>query len=308
MNMRFLSSKQVKWLLARVGPLLPALLALLLLSGVLHMPRPVAVLGQGVVAPLFDVRDNVLAALVTLYGSLETKDMLLYENEQLHRELTTLRRESFMVDVLERENVRLQALLGHADGMEGSIPATVIHGAGYAPFGSFIVNVGAAAGVREGMLVRVPEGVAVGAVVAVQETRAVVTLFSAAGMRTDAYLAREYTVPVVVLGEGGETMRVQLSRVIEVSIGDLLLLPGIPGVPMGRVVRVDATEEDAYRSVYVAPAVSSMSLRDVLIDTTHLWQLSKDSISAPIVPAVATRSTSSTQTTSTSSSTEYAVD
>ena len=288
--MRFLSSKHTKWLAARAGPLLAAFFAVVLISGVVHMPQPVATLGQGAVAPLFGVRDTMRAAVVTLYGSLETKDALLYENEQLHRELTVLRRQSFMVDVLEQENARLQRLVGYVDATEGSIPASVIHGAGYAPFGSCIINVGAASGVREGMLVRTPEGVGVGAVVSVQDARAVVTLFSAAGMRTDAYLVRDTPMPVVVVGRGGETMVVQLSRAADVSLGDLLMLPGIPGVPLGRVVQVDAAEEDAYQLAYVAPAVSNQELRDVLVDTAHLWQLAEDAVSVPVVPTAATSS------------------
>lgn len=274
---------------------MPAGIAVLLLSSGTSLPEPIEQSGHAIISPLFSVRDNITAAVVTLYGSLETKDALLYENERLQAELTSLRRAGFMVEALTRENERLKTLAGYVHAEEVIIPASVIHAAHYAPFGSFVIDAGALQGLREGMLVEVPEGSAVGAVVSVRAQSAIVTLFSAAGMRTDAYLIGDASVPVAVVGLGADTMRIQLSRADDVQNGDMVVLPGAPVAPLGRVVHVDVAEEDAYSIAYVSPAVSHTSLRDVFVNPARMWKIAEQEIVVPVLPT----STTTSATTST---------
>jgi rod shape-determining protein MreC len=208
--------------------------------------------------------------------SLRGNAALVAENRTLRDELATMQRENYTARALAAENDRLRSLTGSTVPRDSRVTAAVINGGGFSPYDSFVVDQGTTAGVNDGMLVLTPEGIVVGAVRTALATTAIVSRFSATGMTTDVVIESTSTIHARLSGRGGGTMMLTIPRTIAVDAGDPVFLPTRASYEIGSVVRVEASPEDAYQTVYVADPVNPYELRFVLIDTSSVWQPAKD--------------------------------
>ena len=268
MKMLYLHSKTHRRVVRLLVPIVPVILAVILVGTRVPVPEPVARAGHAAATPLWAIRDSVVATVIATYESLDTKEALVRENTVLHMELTELRRQSFMAGVLERENERLRSLAGR-NAPDSFVAATVLTSSTYAPFDTFVIDVGTDAGVREGMVVSTAEGIAVGTVASARSNDAVVALFSAVGTMTNVVLSATSTLHATLEGRGGGTMTLSLPRDIPMTVGDVIQLTHWLTLPIGNIVSIAATPEDAYATVYVRSPVNMFELRYVRVDTSH---------------------------------------
>jgi len=224
-----------------------------------------------VARPFWNARDNTHHWLQTLATSLSTQKALREENDALREQIQTLRRENFLLPSLQKENEVLRTLLGRNDSTDGYIPVAVLVPESYAPHDSFILDAGTEQGVREHMIVMSPEGIALGYVQKALTRSAIVVRFSATHERISALVFGSTTTHITLEGQGSGSMQAQLPRDVSVTVGDPLVLSGIPTHPLGTVVHISLAPEDAFQTIHVASPENVTHLPYVLVDTVHMW-------------------------------------
>lgn len=253
-------------------PILPIFIAGFLIFGKVPMPAFLTNATHTLATPFWALRDMLGEKTDATKISLKGKGTLVDENRALQQELSQLRREVFLTRTLSTDNERLRALLDRTTTSDNLVSASVIHGERFSPYDTFIIDLGATNGVRPGMLVLTPEGIAVGTISSTQEKTATVTQFSAPDMIVDAMLNATSSFHTVLRGYGSGTMRVSIPRDIEFAVDDTFVLPSFPTYPLGKIVSIEVAPEDAYKILYVRSPVNMYELRFVLIDTTTTWK------------------------------------
>jgi cell shape-determining protein MreC len=272
MKMHYQRSNTSKRVMKYILPLIPTLVAVLLV--VSHVPVPSAVTNSAhtLATPFWHVRDALRATVDATYTSLDSTEALVAENIALHNELSAMRRENFMARIHKRENETLRQLLGRStEAQQEYHIASVVNDDTYSPYDSFVIDIGAEGGVEEHMLVLSPEGFAVGSVERALTSTAIVTKFSAPTIETEVLLTGTTTIHTVVQGMGGGTMLIRVPRDLEVSVGSEVLLPTFSSNPIGVVALVEVTPQDAYQTVYVQSPVNIHQLQYVFVDPSRIW-------------------------------------
>lgn len=270
--MRYQHLKTTRKLQKYLVPILPIFIAGLLIFGKVPMPAFLTNATHTLASPFWALRDSFSEKTDATRTSFKGKGTLVDENRALQQELSQLRREVFMTRTLLADNTRLHALLDRTTTSDSLVSASVIHGERFSPYDTFIIDLGAENGVRDGMLVLTPEGIAVGTISAIQEKTSTVTQFSAPNMIVDAILNATSSFHTVLRGYGSGTMRVSIPRDIEFAVDDTFVLPSFPTYPIGKIVSIEVAPEDAYKILYVRSPVNMYELRYVLLDTTTTWK------------------------------------
>lgn len=197
---------------------------------------------------------------------LSETELLTATREELIAIIATLRaeRDSAIGDELEyvvaiRENERLRELLGARKPEETfSVLASVIVRPPDTPYGLMVLDRGTREGVRVGDLVRSSTTEYLGTVVAVDDTSAKVSLFSAPDVETPIVLgADEY--PLTAHGFGG-SWRLEIPQEYVIEVGDVLRSADTDRRLLGVVVVVDDVPSEPFIYAYAAPRVNIQEL------------------------------------------------
>lgn len=233
-------------------------------------PRAGTDFARFVATPLWSLRDALGARMTHERDGRMSYDKLQTERAALVEELAQLRREAYVTNALREENRALMTLVGRAEDRGGTIPASVILDAAYSPYDTFIIDAGTGAGVRENMLVRTPEGLALGYVTRAAQDSSTVSLFSAAGVRTNVVLVGSSTLHATLEGRGG-SMEIRFPRDSDIPLGTSVIVPSFSGAMVGTVTHVSVNPEDAFQTLYVAAPTTIYTVRYALVDTRHAW-------------------------------------
>jgi rod shape-determining protein MreC len=253
-------------------PILPIFVAGILIVSKASIPASFTNITHALATPFWTIRDTFGEKTSASKVSLQGKESLLEEVLSLREEVARLRREVVLTQTLRSDNERLRKLLDRTTVSESLVSASVIHGERFSPYDTFIIDLGAQNGVREGMLVLSPEGIAIGSVTSAQNKTATVTQFSAPNMAVDAVHNATTSFHTTLRGYGSGTMSVSIPRDIEFTIDDMFVLPAFPTYPIGNVVSIEVAPEDAYKILYVRSPVNMYELRYVLLDTLTTWE------------------------------------
>lgn len=253
-------------------PKVAGIAALLLILAVLSpsIPAPVTDVAHQAATPLWQTRDSMLSAVYGAVAILETKGDLIRANEELHDEISTLRREAFATEVLRDENARLRELLNRPDADE-SVAAAVLSRPSSSPYDTLIIDAGLSEGLRKGNIVSVSGGVAIGTVEAVFSDTATVMLFSAPGKETPVVVGTATPTPSVALGWGGGNFAVELPRDAEVAVDDPVILPTLSPHVFAKVASVEHDPTDPLITVRFQVPVNVATLRHVLVETDETF-------------------------------------
>lgn len=253
-------------------PFLPVLFALLLLLAGLRMPNSISTTSHRVAEPFWNLRTSLVAALANVTTSFETKETLVAQNRILLAELASLRREAYTKNAIERENDVLRAALGRSHEHDLLVPTTVVNDSRFSAFDTFVVDIGADDGMREGMLVVSEEGVALGVIERTMSHSSLVKRFSAPAMRAWVSVQATSSIHALIEGHGGNTMRMSVPRDVPLAVGDPVILPNYAGNLIGYIVGIDMAPEDAYQTVYVGHPTNQYQIRHVFVDVAHMWK------------------------------------
>lgn len=178
-----------------------------------------------------------------------SRDALIARLSDAEGALARSRWQGTLLELMASENQELRALTG-ARELAPAVAARVIARPPRTHYDSLIVDRGEVDGVAEGNLV-LSGGIALGHVASVGSGTALVELFSNPGSEHDVLLG-EPSVIAIARGLGGGAFELSVPQDVEVSIGDLVRLPGSRSLALGVVADVSSKPTDVSKTVRFA--------------------------------------------------------
>ena len=222
----------------------------------------IVVLGLGlfifsqISGPVSQVSGNVIDAgeeSRTFFGALlRSEQALIRENQLLKQELDQKRADNIIFNELVARNQELLQILGR-DITPDFILAGVVKKPPFSPYDIYTIDAGSENGVSVGNIVQFSDFVALGRVSDVNPTASKVVLYSSAtqetvvGINGETYLAE---------GTGGGTFRIRAPRDAEITIGDVLTLPGYATLSIGVVQDILVSPQDSFADVRATTPVN----------------------------------------------------
>lgn len=208
---------------------------------------------------------SVLGAISAAFETLSSKRKLVVENEELRRRVYELEVESLSSSFLRKEYEYLLERTGRMDD-DTLVLAGVLARPNRSPYDTIILDAGSVHGVSEGDLVLGYGSVALGEIREVFEHSSRAVLFSTPGTETEVLLASP-RIAVTLVGRGGGTFEMILSRDAEVVAGTELLFPGAEPLLVGTVEKVISDPRDPFQRALAAAIVPLSELDVVFIRT-----------------------------------------
>lgn len=187
--------------------------------------------------------------------------------DELTRELEATRLSQGSVRALEEENAELRALLRAED--DERIAAGVLRRPVDTPYDTLFIDRGSSDGILVGAPVFATKDHIIGSISAVYETSALVTLTTAPGHVSTAYIYGP-DIYTEALGQGGGVLRVSVPQGVGIAVGDVVVLPSVyPGV-FGTITHITAHESSPEQYGYVTNEIPQSALRVVAVGTRSL--------------------------------------
>lgn len=224
-----------------------------------------------IVAPIQEGIERVFDPVGEFLSSLGELPGLRSENARLRARIEALEEQQRQIPEIVRENERLVELLQEQDWKKGrTTGARVISGAASNLEESRLINKGTADGLQEGMAVVSAEGL-VGRVVFTAPRYSKILLIIDPRHSVGARLVSSSDTGVVT-GRSDEDMRFELIEPeTAVADGETVVTSGYdrgiypPGVPIGRVTRVQTARDGLSKTAFVRPFVNFGRLDVVLV-------------------------------------------
>ncbi len=207
-------------------------------------------------------------------GSLESREQLLAQNEDLRRQLETLRVVSEGTRAWIRENEELKMLLNRTDvsttsslsvgqiGTKGILAAVLVRPP-VLPYDSYIIDIGSAQGMVVGDIAYAPGGIPIGSITETYADTSRVLLFSSPGEEIDGSLVESNT-PLSVVGRGGGQYEASVSRDVSVAEGDVVMSQRFGGM-LGIITAVIFDPALPYSTILIAPPINMYETRLITI-------------------------------------------
>lgn len=167
-------------------------------------------------------------------------------------------------DLLYRENLDLKARLLR-NVADHRVLAGVLQRPPATAYDTFIIDAGAASGIKVGDRVFASGGLALGEIVAVYATTARVSLYSSPGATYQASLVGRTGVPVSLplVGQGGGSFMAQVPAGTDVAVGEPVAFAGTAEALAGTVSAVVQEAGASFVDVYLHLPVNLFALRFV---------------------------------------------
>ena len=247
------------------------------LAGVLLVLRLIAPnLFLHLFAPAFRVSDALAEKSTTLFAGFHTAGTLAHENERLVAEnrVVTLQNEM----LIEKLTTIAQLPRGPHD-----IVAGVVARPPESPYDTLVLAAGSTSGVIPGMEVLGVGEVPLGIVSSVLSDFSRVTLFSAPGVSTSGSVGRG-KLPIILIGRGGGALNASVSHATELTVGDVVSVPGPGLLPIGVITRIDSDPSSPAMTLRIVPALNPFSLDWVIVRESGATVLNHFSSSTPLTP------------------------
>ncbi|MDO8620342.1 MAG: rod shape-determining protein MreC [bacterium] len=224
-------------------------------------PKALGNLVSEVALPFWNAEHSVVARVRTAFAYFSSKATLEAEVERLTGELLRVNRLLLDRDLLLEENALLKKVVGRDATAQKRILGAVLVAPPRSPYDSVMLDVGSRDGVISGA--RVFAGsVALGSVSVVYSRTSLVTLFSTAGSKTPVLILHEgLALPVESVGQGGGEFIATLPKETSVSVGDAVVIPGLPPIPFAKVEAIVSSATDSFEVVRFKNPFSFSELR-----------------------------------------------
>lgn len=226
--------------------------------------------GAEVFRPVYSVIDSIRQGALAVWSRYVALVGVERENEELRKEVASLREKVRQGENAALEAGRLERLLGFSETLEKKTIGARVIGHEISPwFQGIFIDAGVDRGVRPGMAVITPEG-AVGRVHKAFRGYSEVLLLSDGRFAADVIVERT-RVKAIAEGMGGTLCRLKyVSPTQDVAAGDRILFSGFDGImpkgtPLGTVLNVDRPREGLFLRIQVVSAVRFDSVEEVLV-------------------------------------------
>lgn len=197
---------------------------------------------------------------------LKQKKSLEEENQRLKEKVSELEIKSLICQTTKEENNKLREIFYRSEekGQE-LILAGILKRAPELPFGTLIIDAGSNNGIRNGAQVTVSGEALVGHIVEVFESSSKVKLISSTGEITKVIVGQE-SLALEAKGIGGESMEIDIPREININIGDIVSLPGINGLILGTVAKVEENSSDPFKKIIFRLPINLKQLKFLMVE------------------------------------------
>ena len=269
--MRYQHLKTARKITKYIGLVVPLVIVLLLVGFNPRVPSFFVSTSHAIATPFVSLGNFFDARVSNITTYFKNKQNLQNENDALKSNLAELQRKVFITNTLQSENDRLLTMLGYTNEDTGFLLASVITDVAIITNDLFLINIGVENGVREGMLVISPEHIAIGYVTHALDGTAIVKKFSAPDVKFSAVINATTSVQTTFSGQGSGSMTISLPRDVSVEEYDSVMLPSLSVRPLGEIVSIEVTPEDAFKTLYLRSPVNIHNVRHVFVDTTVTW-------------------------------------
>jgi hypothetical protein len=235
------------------------------------IPRTMGAVASIVVAPVTGLEDWFSESSAALPVYIRSRNELLAREHELARELAEHASAELSLVRIREENESLRTLLSATTSPR--IAAGVIGRPSMLPYDVLLIDRGSDAGVREDAPVFAEGDQVIGFVARVFDDTAVVVLATTPGYQSTAYIygPNIYTTAV---GQGGGSLRVAVPQGINLSEGDLVVIPSLSRGVYGSISVVDTEPSRPEQYGYVSMDIPLASLEYVAVGTVPLRALS----------------------------------
>ena len=224
--------------------------------------------------PVYATVDFLHRSIISLWGGYVALTGVARENEELRREVATLRETIRLTREDQFENRRLKNLLGFSETIATRTVGARVVGHDVSPwFQGLFIDVGGEAGVEPGMAVVTPGG-GVGRIHKVYRGLSEVILLTDGRFAADVIIERS-RVRAIAEGTGGNVCSLKyVSPTQDVVAGDRVLFSGFDGsmpkgIFLGTVVSAQRPREGLFQHVRVVSAVNFLAVEEVLVVLTR---------------------------------------
>lgn len=217
-------------------------------------------------APLIGASANANSALDLLKNETKSRNELYRELNELKEENRLLEIENLNQDILRQQNLELKDQLGWKWEKELFTLSRIISRPPVTPFDSLTIETSDIISFEKGERVRVTETVEIGRISSVNDTTAIVELYTSTGTQTPVEINGGGPL-VIAEGAGAGSYKLQVPRSFEVKKGDTLTRPGMDAVIIGFVESVEKSETDSFSLVKARLPVNLFESTWVYIET-----------------------------------------
>ena len=243
------------------------LTAFALIVLVVILPGIFSVVAGVVMGPVHAVREWVTHSTDSLPQYLRDRDTLIKEIEALEAEIATNRTSSLTISRLQNENQTFRELL-RAEADE-RILASVVARPNRLPYDVIQLDRGSEDGVVLDAPIFLGVDQVVGQITHVASDYSFATLVSAPGFTSTVYIVGP-NIYTPAEGIGGGILRVRVPQGIDLSVGDMVVLPAIESGVYGEIVSIETVPTRPEQFGYVSTGVSLQGLRFVTIGSAPL--------------------------------------
>lgn len=168
------------------------------------------------------------------------------------------------------ENKKLREMLDFKQGIDYNLISAEVIGKSTIELREYItINKGKKDGITRGMSVRTDAGLA-GIVVVVEDNYTLVETLNNRQVKISAKIDRTGIDGILVWGGAKDFNMLNIPRSFDVKVGDELITSNYsrkypPGLPIGKIVKVEEDKSSLFHKIYVVPFVSFNTLEQVFV-------------------------------------------
>lgn len=216
-----------------------------------------------IATPLWKSRDFLSGALKGISEPFYSKKNIISENESLKRRVLELESENLLLRIKTHELSFLEDAL-RVRVSDNSIFARVLSKPPQSPYDFLNVEVGEEQGISVGARV-FSSGIAIGLVSEVGSKVSRVELFSRPGSEISAESLQTANT-FVLKGRGGGNFETLVPSSVNLSVGEIFIIPGSQSFAVARLERIESRETDSFKKIFLSSPEAIFSLRFVEIE------------------------------------------
>lgn len=190
-----------------------------------------------------------------LKEALSSKSGLYKQNVILKLELAKQEQRLAETDAVRKENETLKALMGRIKPETKVVLSAILAKPNVTPYDTLIIDRGSADGIKIDDRVFAHGDVLIGTVESVDAHTAKVLMYSTPG-NISQVIYGDTGKYFNARGAGSGTMEVDVSREIDVKIGDMFFYPGLDNTVVGIAKKVDFDPRDSFKKVILKSPVN----------------------------------------------------
>lgn len=190
-----------------------------------------------------------------LSQAFDSKSGLYKQNVVLKAELAKYGERIAQTDAVEKENKSLKELMGRIKPEMKIVLSAILAKPNQTPYDTLVIDRGSDDDIKPDNLVFAQGNILIGYVESVEKTSAKVLMYSTPGNISQVIYGSTGKY-FNARGTGNGTLEVEVSREIEVAVGDMFYYPGLDNTLVGVAKKVDFDPRDSFKKVIIKSPVN----------------------------------------------------